>query len=287
MKRSQSRKTTRLESEVISLKVYSCKYTQKNHKQKRETLNFRISHLGSGRRTNIPDFLKVVSLLQGPLLPISFYSFLIYGAILAHDIFIIFAKISAMTTHPNKPLDFEPFDGRCITEYDEHLVEYSIERAELYIQHQQDNLTEIDNKSTTILGWLIAGISALIGYVAVYTTSNLDNWRLLAIALTSLLFLSVAASVLMKSNLYKRSSHFSGAGPSIFFHQDVREWVETHYPDETPKMIKINYLQVLQNRIIYNAGETVHRVKHYRICLYVICAGILSVLTLSCVFFIA
>lgn len=199
--------------------------------------------------------------------------------------FIIFAKTSIMTTNSNKLLDFEPFDGRCIAEYDEQMIEYSIGRAELYIQHQLDNLTEIDNKSTTILGWLIAGISALIGYIAVYTTSNLDNWRLLVIALASLLFLSAAAFVLMKSNLYKRSSHFSGAGPSIFFHQDVREWAKTHFPDKTPKMIKVNYLQVLQDRIIYNAEETDHRIKHYRICLYVICAGILSVLAISILFF--
>lgn len=191
-----------------------------------------------------------------------------------------------MTTPQYKQLDFEPFDGRCITEYDDQMVEYSIERAELYIQHQLDNLTEIDSKSTTILGWLIAGISALIGYISVYAARDLDNCRLLVLALVSLLFLLAATFVLMKSNLYKRSSHFPGASPSIFFHQDVREWAGTYYPNETHKMIKVNYLQTLQNRIIFNDEETDHRIKHYRNCLYVICFGVLSVLAISILFFV-
>ena len=191
-----------------------------------------------------------------------------------------------MNKSPNNASDCPHIDSHLVSEYDEQIIEYSVQRAELYIQSQQDNLTEIDNKTTTILGWLIAGISALVGYIAVYATGGTTNLRLLVLSLAALAFLSIAAAILIKSNLYKRSSYPSGTRPAMFFHKDVYKWAKTYYPSQAGKMTIVNYLQVLENRISFNDAEIDHRVKYYRICLYTISIGILLIFALSCVFLI-
>ena len=181
-------------------------------------------------------------------------------------------------------LPFEPFDCRRIQEYSEQIIEFSIEKAECYINNQLSNLTEIDNKTTTILGWLIAGISALIGYLVIYISSNSSNWKILVITIVALVVMVIATSILVGSNIYKRSSYPPGVDPDIFFKQSVCLWANEHYPTTAEKMIKANYLQVLQDRIIYNSKETHHRIIHYRRALYVICFGIAVALGLTILF---
>lgn len=181
-------------------------------------------------------------------------------------------------------VDYEPFECTDIASYPESIFDTACEKAEMFLQFQGQTLSGIDQKCVTILGWLFAAISGLIGYIAVFLSGASEdrNWKLLTIAILALVIFSAAATILMKSNLYKRSSYGPGSGPDIFFHKDIREWVEKYYPEtEHPKMVKGCYLNRLQDQILYNNNEIQHRIKHYRASLWVITIGLLVILAIS------
>lgn len=181
-------------------------------------------------------------------------------------------------------VDYQPFECTDIASYPEPIFDTACEKAEMFLQFQGQNLSEIDQKCMTILGWLFAAISGLIGYIAVFFSGipEQQNWKLFAIALLALVVFSISAAILFKSNLYKRASYGTGVGPDIFFNKDIREWVEKNYPEtEHSKMIKGCYLDRLQDHIIYNSKEITHRVKHYRASLWVITIGLMTLFLAS------
>lgn len=185
------------------------------------------------------------------------------------------------------PFDYQHFDCRDIDDFSESAFDFACERAETYIQYQLNNLSEIDQKCVSILGWLLGAIAGLIGYITVSFSQGPDtlNWELISISFLSLFFLSVGAGILFKSNLYKRSAYLPGAGPSFIFHKDILKWTKDHYShDEQTKMIKGCYLNELQDNIIYNTNETIHRIKYYRACLWVIVIGLFVILLTSIAF---
>lgn len=187
-------------------------------------------------------------------------------------------------------VDYLPFECTDVSSYPESIFDTACEKAEMVIQFQSQTLSEIDQKCVTILGWLFAAISGLIGYIAVFFSGVTEhqNWELLIIAVLALVVFSAAAATIFKSNLHKRSSYGPGVGPSLLFNKDIREWVEKYYPEKDhPKMIKGCYLDSLQDRIIYNSEEINHRIKHYRISLWIIAIGlsILLVTSITLAFF--
>lgn len=189
-----------------------------------------------------------------------------------------------MSSNDKYFVDYEPFECTDVDSYPEPIFDTACEKAEMFLQFQGQTLSEIDQKCVTILGWLLAAISGLIGYIAVCFSGlpEQQNWKLLVIALLALVVFSVAAGILFKSNLYKRSSYGPGVGPSLFFNKDIREWVEKHYPEaKHPKMIKGCYLDSLQEHIIYNSKEIIHRVKHYRASLWAIAIGLMVLFAAS------
>lgn len=181
-------------------------------------------------------------------------------------------------------VDYQPFDCSEIDKYPESIIDTACEKAEMFLEFQGQTLSEIDQKCVTILGWLFAAISGLIGYIAVSLSGVTEqhNIKLLIIAILALTIFSGAAAILFKSNLYKRSSYGPGTGPDMLFNKDIREWVGKHYPDaEHPKMIKGCYLDSLQDHIIYNSEEIKHRVVHYRASLWVIAIGLMVLFAAS------
>lgn len=178
----------------------------------------------------------------------------------------------------------QPFDCREISDYPETIFDTARETAEAHLEAQAQHLSEIESRCVTLLGWLLAAVSGLVGYIAVSLSGihNTSNTKLLVIALLALLIFSVAAGVLIRFNLYKRSAYLPGVNPDLLLHKDLREWVEQHYPkEEWAKMIKGCYLQTQQDHIIYNNEEIQHRVKGYRICLWIILYGLLLLLISS------
>ena len=181
-------------------------------------------------------------------------------------------------------VEYHPFDCRTIDKYPESIVDTACEKAEMFLSSQEENLAEIDTKCVTIMGWLLTAISGLVGFVAVFLSEANEgsNYKLLIIALIGLLVFSIAAAILFKSNLYKRSTYGPGIGPDLLFNKDVCAWVDEHYPEsERTKMIKGCYLNALQEKIIFNNKETHHRIQHYRACIWVIAIGLLVALLSS------
>ena len=184
-----------------------------------------------------------------------------------------------MTDTNHYYVEYQQFDCRTIDKYPESIFDTACEKAELLLHSQEENLTEIDNKCVTIMGWLLAAISGLVGFVAVFL-SNVNensNYKLLIIALIGLSVFVIAAGWLFKSNLYKRSTYSSGIGPDLLFNKDICAWVNEHYPEsERTKMIKGCYLNVLQEKIIFNNKEIHHRIEHYRACIWTIVIGLVA-----------
>lgn len=181
-------------------------------------------------------------------------------------------------------VDPEPFDCREISDYPEAIFDTACETAEAHVDAQAQHLSVIESRCVTILGWLLAAISGLVGYIAVFLsgTPEAQNVKLFVIALMAMIIFCVAAGILIKTNLYKRSSYLPGVDPDLLFHKDLREWVEQHYPkEEWAKMIKGCYLQTLQDHIIYNNEEIRRRVKGYRTSLLIILYGLMSLLISS------
>lgn len=200
--------------------------------------------------------------------------------------FPIFVKTQMMANNQKYFIEPQPFDCREISDYPDTIFDTACEAAEAHLKAQTQHLSEIDRRCVTILGWLLAAISGLVGYVIVLLTGTDEshNYNLLVIVLLALLIFSVAAGVLIRSNLYKRYSYLPGSEPTLFFHKDLREWIEKHYPKEDwAKMLKGCHLQTLQDHMIYNDEEILHRVKSYRVCIWIILYGLLLLLISSIV----
>lgn len=196
----------------------------------------------------------------------------------------ICTKLPPMADNNKYFVEPGPFDCREISDYPETIFDTARETAETHLEAQAQHLSGIESRCVTLLGWLLAAISGLVGYIAVSLSGLNDtrNIKLLVIALLALLVFSAAAGVLIKSNLYKRSSYLPGVDPDLLFHKDLRGWIEQHYPkEEWAKMTKGCYLQTLQDHIIYNNEEIAHRVKGYRTSLWIILYGLLSLLISS------
>lgn len=178
----------------------------------------------------------------------------------------------------------EKFSYQDLLDVEPETVDYIQHLAEVRLVRQQEHLEEIDRKCTTLLGWIIGALVALVGSLAAQLFLMETNWKVVAIVTSCCLALLWAGGTLFRRNLYKRGICLAGEAPEDICNKQVLNWAGRAKKGCRANSFKAWTIETMNAAILSNQEEILHRVKYYRRSLYVIMGGLLFTLIESVVF---
>ena len=145
------------------------------------------------------------------------------------------------------------------------ILDLAIQKADLYKEQQQAELTRIDEKCMLLLNISIAIAVALLGgLVAIVSSGNISK----AFAAPILFELCACVAVMwivFKGAMYKRGSSYAGRQPASLFSERILKVLKDAPQDwDKGKLQKVYYLMDTQISIDANDAEALCRIRAYR-----------------------
>ena len=169
------------------------------------------------------------------------------------------------------------------------ILDLAIQKADLYKEQQQAELTRIDEKCMLLLNISIAIAVALLGgLVAIALSGNISN-AFAAPILFELCSCVAIMWIVFKGAMYKRGSSYAGMQPASLFSESILNILKDASPEwDKGKLQKVYYLTDTQVSIDANRAEASCRIRTYRSSVMTLLVSLtLSILGILIIFIVS
>ena len=145
----------------------------------------------------------------------------------------------------------------------EETINLVLGEAKKAIESQENNYNRIIRTSSTLLGWVVAGIISLSGVIVVLAQAGFSIT--LIMATYGFVSLLIPLWILTRGLHYKQDLYTPGCPPNNLFFKDIVDWIVAYGDSGSQEMqFKIMYLQSLQRHWDKNNTWHINRVMNYR-----------------------
>lgn len=161
----------------------------------------------------------------------------------------------------------------------EETINLVLGEAKKAIESQENNYNRIIRTSSTLLGWVVAGIISLSGVIVVLAQTGFSVT--LIMATYGFVSLLIPLWILARGLHYKQDLYTPGCPPNNLLSKDIVDWIVAYGDSGSQEVqFKIMYLQSLQRHWDKNNTWHINRVMNYRAAVksIIVCAVVGTIL---------
>lgn len=158
----------------------------------------------------------------------------------------------------------EKITTETISDLDERVIERCYDESNLYLQGLVELGREIQNKCITLLGWIIAAISSLIGCLFYTIINNTGTFIRYCLIIYGLIAAAMVACKIISGALYNSFIGLPGEEPSHIIRKEIRPYADLRTKEQAYKYILGWELEEKQYKIAVNEAENDKMVNTFR-----------------------